>query len=78
MIQAGVEVAPMLSPLALLVLPIHFPMLVRVRGGAARRLGLSQRLQLAQPGPLAGMARPEEPRVLLTGWHARLFASNPR
>ena len=78
MMQAGVAVAPMLVLLAPLVLPIHFPTLVRMRGGAARHLGLFQRLQLAQLGPREGMARPGEPRVLLTEWIARLFAQNPR
>ena len=36
----------MLALLALLVLPIHFPTVVRMRGGAARHVGLPQRLQL--------------------------------
>ena len=44
MIQAGVEVAQMLALLAPLVLPIHFPTLVRMRGDAAQRLDLFQRL----------------------------------
>ena len=59
------EVAPLLAPSELL---LRLPMPSRARVDPARHLGLFQQLQLAQLGLLVGVAPPEEPRALLTGW----------